>query len=272
MVDIAQLVSTARSLLVVPGHRPDRFAKAFDCGADLVMLDLEDAVGPALKPVARAHIDRWLAGGRPTVVRINGVETPWYADDLAMVSRHRCAVMVPKASAAGDISQTVGKLREGSCVIAALETALGVLEARQVCSAPGVVRIILGNADLATDIGIDLADNDALRHVRSHMVLVSSACRLAPPMDGVTAALYDEQAVDADAKHSASLGFTGKACLHPHQVPVVNKVFTPSAQDIRWARDILVSEGDGSVVAVDGQVVGKPILDRARRLLTQVDR
>ncbi|WP_027935186.1 HpcH/HpaI aldolase/citrate lyase family protein [Amycolatopsis thermoflava] len=270
MKELEPLVRNACSLLVVPGHRPDRFPKAFASGADLVMLDIEDAVGPELKPQARKHIDDWLTDNRPAVVRINGVGTPWHGDDLAMVAEHEnCVVMIPKAEHPDQVNGVRRHLRPRSVVIPALETATGILAAQPICSADGVVRIILGNADLSTDLGVDVADWDALRHARSHLVIASASAGAAPPLDGVTTALYDDELVRRESLRAAALGFTGKACLHPRQVAVVNDVFRPSERDVEWARNLLRSEGDGSVAAVEGQVVGKPILDRARIVLAR---
>ncbi|GHF55944.1 citrate lyase subunit beta/citryl-CoA lyase [Amycolatopsis bartoniae] len=260
-------LTQARSLLFVPGHRPDRFAKAANSGADDIVLDIEDAVAPQEKPLARENIGRWFASGGTGVVRINGYGTPWYDDDVAMLSDHRCAVMLPKTSGAAEIADLLDRLPAGSGVLPLLETSAGVLNAREVCAAPGVVRAVFGNADLAREIGIDLADQPALAFARSQVVLASAAAGAPAPIDGVTVALEDLDLLRSDAAHAVEFGFTGKLCLHPRQVPVVNAAFSPSAEEVQWAREIVAASGNGSVTARDGHVVGKPIVDRARRVL-----
>ena len=260
----------ARSLLFVPGNRPDRFVKAAESGADDIVLDIEDAVAPSAKPEARENIGRWLAEGGSGVVRINGQGTSWYEEDLAMLSGRPCAVMLPKVTTPDQVWHALDRLPAGSCVLPLIETAAAVLGARAICSVAGAVRVVFGNADLGRELGVDHADLAAMAAARSLVVLASAAANLPPPVDGVTTALTDEKKVTVDAEHAAGLGFGGKLCLHPRQVPAVNAAFSPSAEDIRWAEDVLSASGDGSVAALDGNVVGKPIADRARRILLQV--
>ncbi|MYW91688.1 CoA ester lyase [Amycolatopsis rubida] len=262
-----ETLTHARTLLSVPGHRPDRFGKAAVSGADAVMLDLEDAVGPELKPVARANVDRWLGEGGAGLVRINDSSTPWYDEDVAMLAGHRAPVLLPKASDGEQVVRLLERLAPGTDVMVLLETGSGILDARAICSVPGVARAMFGNVDLAAAMGIDHADRGALAPARSQVVLASMAARLAPPMDGLTTAVHDEQELQRDVDHAAALGFTGKLCIHPCQVPAVNASYAPSASDLRWARDVVASAGNGSVTVVDGQLVAKPVVDKARRIL-----
>lgn len=264
------ILEHARSLLVVPGHRPDRFDKAANSGADAIMLDLEDSVGPERKPEARKNIDTWLAERGEVVVRINGVDTRWHNDDVAMVREHGCPVMLPKTTTHEQVDAVISALGEGAYVIPALETASGVLNARSICSANGVVRVIFGNADFASDLGVKPDDWEALSYARSHIVLASAACELPPPFDGVTVSINDNELLADDAQRAVAAGFTGKACLHPRQVPLVNRAFSPSPDDVQWARSVLAQRGDGSVRTLNGQVVGEPMVKRAQRLLSRV--
>lgn len=263
------VVSRARSLLAVPGHRPDRFAKAVASGADLVMLDLEDSVGVALKDQARDNVDQWLSGGNAAtcVVRINDASTPWHRADLSMLAGHHTVVVVPKITQARDVVTVLRQLGAGARVIAILETAAGILRAEEISGTPGVVRTIFGNADLGSELAVDPADGRPFGYARSTVVLAAAANHLPQPLDGATVALEDTDAVAEDSRRAAALGFGGKACLHPRQVAVVNDIFTPSPEVLAWARDVLASTEDGSVVRLNGEIVGKPILDRARRIL-----
>jgi citrate lyase subunit beta/citryl-CoA lyase len=265
---LAQEIASARSILFVPGHRPDRFAKARASGADEIVLDLEDAVAPDDKAEAREHVLQWRATEGTGVVRINGSDSPWHEDDIAAFADRPCVVMLPKAESPAQIAALMDRLAAGSCVIPILESALGVLEARSVGGVAGVVRVAFGNADLGGDLGVDPADRTALAHARASTVLASAACRLAPPLDGVTLALTDDDALRADAEHAAALGFSGKLCIHPRQVPIVNEVFSASPEELAWASEVVAAAGD-SVTVVDGQMIDKPLLERARRLLAR---
>jgi len=258
------MVAAARSLLFVPGNRPDRFAKAAASGADVVVLDLEDAVAAAEKPGARTQVDGWLARGRRCVVRINAAGTEWFDDDVAMVRAHRCVVMLPKS----EDPHVVRELAARSPVVPLLETATGVLRAREVCATQGVVRPAFGSLDLAAELAVDPADRLALMHARSAVVLTSASAGLPGPVDGVSTAIRDPDAVRADAEHSAALGFTGKLCIHPGQLASVHAAFDPSPEQVRWARTVLAA-ADGGVTALDGRMVDKPVLDRARGLLAR---
>ena len=261
-------IAAARSMLFVPGDRPDRFPKALASGADEIVLDLEDAVAPDDKGRAREHVRRWRETEATGAVRINGADSGWHEDDIATFADRPCVVMLPKAASSAQITRLMNQLAPGSCVIPLLESALGVLEARSVAAAPGVVRLAFGNADLAGDLGVDPADRTALAHARASTVLASAACDLAPPLDGVTLAIADHDLLRADAEHAAALGFSGKLCIHPSQVPVVNEVFSSSPEELAWARDVVAAAGE-SVTVVDGQMIDKPLLARARRLLAR---
>jgi citrate lyase subunit beta/citryl-CoA lyase len=253
------VIAAARSLLFVPGDRPDRFAKAAAAGADVVVLDLEDAVAPDAKVRARAHVVAWLAAGNPGVVRINAAGTRWHDDDVAAVRELASAVMVPKASRPDDLAGLPS-------VLPLIETAAGVAFAHVLCGVSTVVRPVFGSVDLAAELGVDPASHTALLHARSTLVVAAAAAGCAPPVDGVTTALTDEDAVRRDTEHAAALGFTGKLCVHPKQVEPVHAALRPSAAELTWARTVLAASTRGAV-AVDGQLVDRPVVLRARRLL-----
>ncbi|WP_062429897.1 HpcH/HpaI aldolase/citrate lyase family protein [Herbidospora daliensis] len=247
-----------RAALFVPGDRPDRFAKAAAAGADTIILDLEDAVAPAAKPAAREHVRAWLAGGGPGLVRINARGTEWHDDDVALVTEFGCPVMIPKAESAADVFGTAYPL---------IETAAGLFNVREICAAPGVVRPAFGGVDLAAQLGVSPDDRTALLHARSVLVLAAAAAGTAAPLDGVTTDLTSDDRVREDAQHAAALGFGGKLCVHPRQVGPVLAAFTPSEEDLAWAREVLAAS-TGGVGVVGGRMVDKPVVDRARRLLS----
>jgi citrate lyase subunit beta / citryl-CoA lyase len=264
---LADAVAAARSLLFVPGDRPDRFAKAEASDADGAILDLEDAVAAANKDAARAHVAAWLAAGRSGTVRINAAGTPWFADDLAAIGAGDGTVMLPKASVEG-VSAVVAALGERTRVVVLLETAAGILNAAAICRAPNVIRAAFGSIDLSTEMGVDPDDREALLHARSSVVLASAAGGIAAPLDGVTTDVSDADVARADAVYAARLGFAGKLCIHPIQVVVVNAAFDPSDNEITWAREVVAAEGSGAA-KVGGHMVDAPVLERARRIIAR---
>ncbi len=147
-----------------------------------------------------------------------------------------------------------------------IETATGLLNAREICAAPGVVRPAFGSVDLAAQLGVDPGDRMALWHARSTLVLAAASAGVGSPLDGVTTDLTSAETLRGDAAHAASLGFGGKLCIHPQQVAPVLAAFTPSAEELAWAREVLAAS-TGGVAVVRGRMVDKPVVDRARRLL-----
>ncbi|MFJ9108289.1 HpcH/HpaI aldolase/citrate lyase family protein [Streptomyces sp. NPDC102283] len=258
-------LETARSLLFVPGDRPDRFDKAVATGADVVILDLEDAVAAPDKRRARDHAAVWLGAGNSALVRINAPGTPWCDDDLAMAAECGMPVMVPKAEDPLVLAGLASRAGGVPFLIPLIETAAGIERAVEVCATPGAVRVALGNVDLAGQLGVAHDDHVALAYARSRLVSASAATGRCAPVDGVTTGVRDVDALAADIAHGRRLGFTGKLCVHPAQVPVVAERFGPTASEREWARAV-VAAGD-SVTVVDGQMVDKPLLERARRIL-----
>lgn len=260
------IAANAGTLLFVPGDRPDRFAKAVAADPDLVVLDLEDAVPAARKGAARDEVVRWLAGHRRCAVRINAPASGWYADDLAAIEPYSPIVMLPKAESAEAVSE-VG--RRVPAVIALVETAEGVLNARAVAGATAVRRLAFGSFDLAAQLGIDPADREALVGVRTALVLASAAAGLPGPVDGVTADVRDSAKVADDVRYARRLGFAGKLCIHPNQLSAAKASLRPTAAEVEWARSVVDALGPSGVSTVNGQLVDKPVIDRARRILRQ---
>lgn len=263
-----------RSYLFVPGDRPERFAKALASGADAVVIDLEDAVSPVAKDTARSSLREWLdqqasAERHPVVVRINAPDTDWFADDLRACEAPAVGcVMVPKAERAEDLARIAVRL--GKPLIALVETAVGFDNLRAVACAAGVQRLAFGSIDFQLDTGIT-GDDEELLFFRSQMVLTSRIAGLAAPVDGVSTSLSDSQVVLADSQRARRLGFGGKLCIHPMQIETVNRSFSPSANEIAWAKRVLAAAyaSQGAAVAVDGKMIDKPVILRAETILRQ---
>ncbi|HCE30008.1 MAG TPA: CoA ester lyase [Comamonadaceae bacterium] len=260
-----------RAYLFVPADRPERIAKARASGADAVIVDLEDAVAPDTKVRAREALAALLDEAAPLVVRINAAGTPWFDDDLELC-RHPgvAAVMLPKAEGIDAVCTVVETTYQD--VLPIIESARGLHEMENIARVPGVIRLAFGSVDLALDLGIDCDPDGAeieLLAFRSQLVLASRLAGLAAPVDGVSTAIHDVQRLQVDAERSRRLGFGAKMCIHPQQVATVQAVFAPSPQRIAWARRVCeaFSAAGGAAVAVDGQMVDLPVVQRARAVL-----
>ncbi len=256
-------LESARTFLFVPGDRPDRFTKAYNAGADAVVLDLEDAVSEGSKSEARSHVAAWLAHSPDAVVRVNAEHTRWFADDMAMISEFRCAVMIPKAEGRLSID-----LR--GPIIPLVETAAGITTARDVCASLGVIRAAFGSIDLAAQLGIDPDDRIALAYARSALVVASAAAGISAPIDGVTTATDDPERVSADTAHALRLGYSGKLVIHPRQIASVHSALEPTPEQVDWARRVVTATAHAAVATVDGAMVDKPVIERARRILSTI--
>lgn len=257
----------ARSLLFVPGSRPDRFDKAAAAGADLVVLDLEDAVRHEDKVQALRHVVDWLKRGTTAVVRINACGTPWHDEEVSALADVSCDIMVPKAEDAGALA-LLGSRINGN-VVALVESARGVRDLDAIAAAVGVTRIALGTIDLAAELGIDPDSRAALEYSRGRMVVASAAAGLAAPIDGITTRLGDVDTLIADTRAAREMGFAGKLCIHPQQVPVVHQELRPSDADIGWAQRVVESAAAGGVAVLDGAMIDPPVVARARAIVSR---
>jgi citrate lyase subunit beta/citryl-CoA lyase len=250
--------------LFVPGDRPDRFAKAAASGADAVILDLEDAVAPANKDGARRSVAAHGLTGIPVIVRVNASGTPWLAADIAsLAGTDVAAIMLPKAEAAAEITAIRQVL--ALPVIPLIESARGIGNLAQLLAASGVAVAAIGNLDLALDLGCE-PSWDALLLARGTLVLQSRLAGLPAPLDGVTAATDDAPLIEAETRRAAALGFGGKLAIHPRQIAPIRRGLQPAAAQVAWAERVLAAEA-GGVTSVDGAMVDRPVLERARRIM-----
>ncbi|MEN4918112.1 CoA ester lyase [Achromobacter spanius] len=259
----------ARSLLFVPGDRPERYDRALASGAHEVIVDLEDAVAPDAKEQARAHALDWLVAGRRAYVRINPADTPWHEEDLAALRKAPAAgVMLPKSDTAS-LARILRAL-PGRRVIALLETVNGYMDLQALARQPGLERIAFGSVDFAMDSGI-ADEGDAMTSVRTGIVLASRHAGLAAPVDGVSLEFTDPVRMRADAVRSRQLGFGGKLCIHPRQVEPVNAAWLPTDAERDWARRVLAAfeASGGGATAVDGKMIDKPVVEQARRIAAE---
>ncbi len=262
---------TVRSYLFVPGDRPDRFGKATSSGAERVIIDLEDAVAPEGKDSARASIAEWLAANQPAVpviIRINDITTPWYAEDLDLALQPGVAgLMLPKTESATSLAALGRRLQKDQELYALIETVTGLVHLRELAAADGLTRMAFGSVDFANDAGIHGNERE-LDLVRSQLVIESRYASLPAPIDGVTIAIDDEALLEADVSQAKRFGFGAKLCIHPRQVPVVQRGFAPSTEEKAWAARVLAAVASASHggITVDGKFVDRPVVDRARSI------
>jgi citrate lyase subunit beta/citryl-CoA lyase len=263
-----------RSYLFVPGNRPDRFAKAAASGVDVVVIDLEDAVPPDEKKVARAALSEWLsANDTPIAVRVNDVNSEWFRDDITLCRAPSVkAVMLPKTERIDDIflCEFAGKPTD---ILPMIETAQGFRNVVAIAQHRLTTRLVFGNVDFQLDLGID-GDDEQLLYFRSQIVLASRIGNLLAPVDGVSITLDDAAQIERDTLRARRLGFGAKLCIHPKQVAAVNAAFVPTAKDVEWAGKVLAAaaESHGAAVAVDGRMVDRPVILKAQEILAESQR
>ena len=208
-------------------------------------------------------------------MRVNGADTRWFADDLALVADlPAAAIVLPKAT-----PEAVAALgAEGPPVVAIVETAAGLRTAYETASCARVAALVLGAVDLGAELGLEpRADGLEILHARSQVVVDSAAAGIRPPFDIVHLDVHDDTGLEAECRLARSLGFRGKGCIHPAQLEVVHRVFAPTDEELEWARRVVdayereTGEGRG-VFALNGAMVDLPVVERARRILAEAER
>ncbi|MEW6020159.1 MAG: CoA ester lyase [Pseudomonadota bacterium] len=261
-----------RSLLFAPATRPERFAKAAASGADAVCLDLEDAVAPGDKGLARTAALNFLAarpaGGPAIGLRLNGRGTPWFDDDLKAAARAGADFfMIPKAASAQDFAMLQRALGESRPFWPLIETPEALMRAWEIAAAPAVAGVLFGAFDFSAEVGCDMSW-EPLLFARGQ---IAAACARAgvQALDAPPAAIDDPDALRQETDRARRMGFTGRACIHPAQVAPVNAVYSPDAAAISHARRILAAfdAAAGGPAILDGKLIELPVARQARRIL-----
>ncbi|VWC80741.1 citryl-CoA lyase [Burkholderia lata] len=271
-------VRHARSLLFVPATRPERFVKALDSGADCIIVDLEDAVGPDSKDDARAQLAQHLPLLTPeqrsrTVVRVNAVGTPWHDADIALLrdwATQGVVVMLPKSEDAGALRRVAEQLGEHAQLVALIESLAGLDAADALARDPQVVRVAFGHLDFQLDLGMRATpDEPELAFARNALVAASRRAQLPAPIDGVTTRTDDAERLAADARRARAFGFSGKLCIHPAQVAGVNEAMGYSQDEQAWARRVIdeAAKHGGAAFRLDGRMVDLPVIRAAEAIV-----
>ena len=280
-----------RSFLFAPGNHARRVEKALSLDADAVILDLEDAVATAEKRATRHAVIAAL--GRPRrallYVRVNAVDTEFCYGDLAAVVRSGLdGIILPKVeSAAGlatadwllaQLEREQGLVPRAIDLVPIIETARGLNQIDAILAAgTRVKRIAFGAGDFTLDMNMAWSRGEAeLAYARAKIVTASRAAGVEGPFDTVWVDLADEEGLEASARTALEFGFQGKMCIHPNQIGVVNRVFTPSEAEVAFAERVVAAfagaEAEGSAaIQLDGKFIDYPILYRAQRVLEKIE-
>ncbi len=253
----------ARSWLLVNGAQYERFEAAAHSRADIVVLDIEDAVAPKDKAAARANVTRWLADGHTDWVRVNGFGTQWWADDLELLAGTSVGgVMLAMVESVDHVTETAKRLPNVP-IVALVETARGLERITEIASAKGTFRLAFGIGDFRRDTGF--GDNPmTLAYARSRFTIAAKAAHLPSAIDGPTVGSSALRLSEATAV-SAEFGMTGKICLTPEQCMTVNEGLSPSVEEIAWAKEFLTEyERDGGEIRNGSDL---PRIARANKIL-----
>ena len=276
-----------RTFLFAPGNHPRKVEKVFDAGADAVILDLEDAVAISEKPATRQVVVDALQKPRRCrgYVRVNALDTEFCFEDVeAVVAPKVDGIILPKVERAADLQMVDwmitslerkrGLPEGGIDLLPILETGKGIANARDIAAAGGrLKRLSFGAGDYTRDMGMEWTfEEGELAPAQAEVVLASRINDLEPPVDTVFIHIKEDEHFKKSAARARIMGFQGKLCIHPAQVPLANAAFTPTAEEAEWARGIIKAfaeaEAAGSAsIQVDGYFVDYPIVVKAQRIV-----
>jgi len=277
-----------RSLLFAPGNVPRRVEKAITLDADAVIIDLEDSVPISEKEITRNLVANWLKKQRigAGYVRVNALSTGLTIDDLnAVISANLDGIMLAKSECSLDIERVdwyisylekKHTLVDGSIdLIPLVENAKGIHNAYDIAiSSPRVKRLCFGAIDYVTDLGIQITSNsNELFYARSYLVNSLRAAGLESPIDTVYPSIHDIDGLERDAGLARQLGFQGKLAIHPDQIATINKLFTPSEEEITFAYKVINAfekaeeEGHAAITLDGGKFVDYPVVTHARHII-----
>ncbi|WP_167107333.1 CoA ester lyase [Mycobacterium sp. DL592] len=256
---------------------PERYRFALHSGADICTVDLEDAVPPDQRVQARRQAAEALAFPSPRAMRglrINSVRSADGLRDILCIIDGQArpdTLLVPKVNSAEDLlilDELLGDQLAGITFLATIETAAGLAAVEEIAGAtPRLRALVFGAADLSAELGVSM-EWEPLLYARSRIVAAAAAGGIAA-IDAPTFDLHDDRALLIDVRRGRNVGFTGKAAIHPRQVPVINAGFTPTSTEVDRARRIvrLADDHSGRIAVLDGQMLGPPMVNAANRIL-----
>lgn len=280
-----------RSLLFMPGNNPAMLQNSDVFDADAVIYDLEDAVSITEKDAARNLVSAFLLARKDAfpmeiVIRINGLDTDFYLDDLkAVVTDKIDTIMLPKASVKylKELDEILSKIEKEKNltkkigIIPIIELASSVLEIEEIVKMPRVNGVLLGAEDLTSDLEVSRTKKgDEILYPRSKLAVACAAYKI-DSIDTPFTDVNDEEGLEADCRFVMGIGFTSKSAIHPNQVGTINSIFVPTMDKIKWALRVeeankqALEKGLG-VFSLDGKMVDKPVIDRAKKILIKAKR
>lgn len=277
-----------RSLLFIPANSPAMLQNADIFGADALIFDFEDAIHPLEKDAARDllthYLDRFKLNDMELIVRINDKTTPYYVDDLKrVVSLPIDTIMLPKTRYEDliELDTLLHKLEKQSkrehplSIIPIIEKAISLFEVEKIASHHRVTGLLLGGEDLATDLEVERSQEGTEILLARQMVIYASKAYQKDAIDTPFTDVSDQEGLIKDAMFAKSIGMTAKACIHPIQIDTIHDIFSPSEKQIAYAKRVLHAEQEANdkglgVFSVDGKMIDKPIIERAKQVLKRV--
>jgi citrate lyase subunit beta / citryl-CoA lyase len=280
-----------RSALYIPGSNNRGLDKGRSIPADVLILDLEDAVAPEDKPNARAAVASAVNAHayepREVVVRVNGLDTPWIgADIVALAGAPPDAILVPKVSRVEDVQRAKSALQaaqtpRGVALWVMIETPLGVLNAKEIAASAAdpdaeIAAMVIGTNDLGKETGTRIQPGRALMLPWLAQILAAGRAFGLAVLDGTYIDLDDTDGLRSECRQGRDLGMDGKTLIHPKQVPIANEVFSPSADDLAWAREVIAAFSapeniDKAVIKAGGRMIERLHERMAQRILKVAD-
>ena len=268
-----------RSVLYIPGSKDRALDKARGLPVDAIIFDLEDAVSPDAKVEARgtlkAALEQGGYGNRYKIIRINGLDTEWGAEDIAALRDAPAdAILVPKVNSAADIDAVQRLLGNDTPIWAMIETPVGVLNSNEIAAHPALEGFVAGTNDLAKELNCRTRPDRLPMQMSLQMMLLAARGNEVIAVDGVYNQFKDEEGLRAECEQGRDLGFDGKTLIHPAQVAVTNECFAPSEAELDLARRQIeafeeVEKSGQGVAVVDGKIVENLHVETAKKTLAK---
>lgn len=272
-----------RSLLFIPGNNPGMLQSSDIFSSDAVIFDLEDAVSGTEKDSARNLVTNYLKAFRPNieiVIRINGFDTPFYLDDLnAVLNCDIDAIMLPKARVHDilTLEEIIKSFKKDVKIIPIIEQAISLIEVEKIAKCELVDGILLGAEDYTKDLEVARTkEGNEIFYARCRVINACKAYKI-DAIDTPFTDTNDEEGLLKDTKFAKSLGMNAKSAIHPNQIEVINKVFTPTDKEIEYATRVLIARDEAfkkglGVFSLDGKMVDKPVIERAEKVIEKAKR
>lgn len=267
-----------KSFLFVPSIKNDRFDKALNSGADYIIIDLEDSISPNQKDKGRANILEFANNTDANFfIRINDTKSEYFNDDMKLLDelnkmKKLYAIVLPKSESSKEFE--LFKDFKDLIIIPIIESALGVDNLDDIASSKLIKLLSFGALDISLELGLKEGSGreNLLNHIRNQIVIKSAKYKLLPPINGVYPDIKDEIGLKSELEFVSSMGFGGSLSIHPNQIPIINQVFSPTKEQILWAKEIveLAKNTDDIVFNYKGNMIDLPVIKKAQNILANI--